>query len=212
MIESIVLSNNKLFDIAQWQQAIDASLYSLELDTPIPFESLDGYISVKWKKTSSDRTPMKTGFDCRHVPVDAAATGANFQRPSDTYLYALAIGWDDDLLPKVSAWIAAAAYAAATGGVILLPNSAPIRPDELLALIKDDIRLEYLPRHLEKLQREDREKQERLYRFDERPRTMIRNVGATKTRPPQARRLRRVGRKEQQWEILRFEGAHRALG
>jgi hypothetical protein len=42
MIEAIVLSNQQLDSIDQWQLAIRNTGYSLELNTAIPVESLDG--------------------------------------------------------------------------------------------------------------------------------------------------------------------------
>jgi ABC-type uncharacterized transport system ATPase subunit len=179
MTECIVLSNKTLSDIAQWQRAIDATLYAFDLDTPIPFESFDGHLSIKWRRHRFDRSPIKTRFDCRHIPVAEVYADAAFRTPSEAYSSALAIGWDGDPFSKYTAEIAAAAYASATDGLVLLRNSDPIHPDDLIARLRSDLRFEGLPLREPDALVESYGRQTRSYRYDERPHTVIQNVGST---------------------------------
>lgn len=178
MIEAIILSNQTLDVIDQWQQAIWDTGYGLDLNTAIPLESLDGYVPAKWRKSPSDRSAMSCGFECRHVSVEKALSGRVFQRPDAVYLYAFVLGWSEEWLAKFAVRIAAAAYASSTKGVILLKNRAPCEPESVLKDLRTADEYDQLPKLT--VPWPTTSEKSKLYRFDERPKTIIRNAGSTK--------------------------------
>jgi len=111
-MEMFVLSDRRLDSIAAWQQALDAAGDPLLLSTARPFDALHGALPV----TLRDRP---TAFECDHrdaAELMAEITDIAFDRP---WRSALAFCWGGDFDAGASAYLAAAAYAEATGGVIL---------------------------------------------------------------------------------------------
>jgi hypothetical protein len=108
-MEVYVLSDEQLPSIEAWQQSIDAAGFALRLSTERPFAALRGALPV----ILGDRA---SSFECDHW--DAATLMAEmpdvaFGRP---WAYALAFRWGADIDGGAAAYMAAAAYATATGG------------------------------------------------------------------------------------------------
>jgi len=111
-MEIYVLSDERLGSIAEWQRAIDANNFALELSAERSFSALKGFLPVRWNANP-------TGFECDHW--DAAALMADYAdiNLGRRWKYALAFRWGADLHACVAAYIAGAAYSQATRGVVL---------------------------------------------------------------------------------------------
>ncbi|HEY8333649.1 MAG TPA: hypothetical protein VIQ05_07620 [Tardiphaga sp.] len=110
-MEIYVLSKRCLTSMEQWQHSIDAAGVSLRLSTLTPLAQLRGALPVVIDLKRSH-------FECDHWDADdvsRAYPGAAFDRGSK---YALAMRWGGDVDAGFSAYVAAAAYAKATNGVI----------------------------------------------------------------------------------------------
>lgn len=110
-MEIYVLSASMLSSVEEWQRAIDAEGFGLKLDTARALKDLHGHLPAWWKGEPA-------GFACdlwsaRDVMQEHA--GVDFGRE---WTYALAFRWGADLKACVGAYMAAAAYAAATGGLV----------------------------------------------------------------------------------------------
>jgi hypothetical protein len=58
-MELYVLSDQRLSSIAEWQQAIDAEGFALQLSRETPLDAVDGFLPAQL-----NREP--TGFECNH--------------------------------------------------------------------------------------------------------------------------------------------------
>jgi hypothetical protein len=111
-MELYVLSDEELPSLAAWQQAIKASGFEVKLSTERSLAELRGALPV----LLDDR---HTAFECDHW--DAAELIAEWSEVDlgRSWRRALAMRWGGDLYAAASAYFVAAAYATATGGVIL---------------------------------------------------------------------------------------------
>lgn len=111
-MELHVLSDRPLGSIMQWQQAIDAEGFPLRLPSNIDLVSIKGFVPV-------DFVNRKIGFECYH---DDAKGMLEFLGESNfDHRWRLAFGfrWLGTRPEELqAAWMAATAYAAATGGII----------------------------------------------------------------------------------------------
>ncbi len=132
-MELFVLSDQQLKSIAEWQGAIDREGYSLRLDGRKSIENLRGFLPAQLRGT-------ETGFECGCWSVSkllGAFPGANF---GQEWKYVLSFRWGGDLTQLESAWIAAAAYAQATDGVVFDEQDGRIKtPDEARAVVREII-------------------------------------------------------------------------
>lgn len=111
-LEIYVLSDSQLNSLAEWQKAIDANGFALSLSVDRPFVALGGFLPVKLKGAP-------TGFECDHWPVrDVQEAYADISF-GHQWRYCIAFRWGIDLKACLGAYIAAAAYANATNGVVL---------------------------------------------------------------------------------------------
>lgn len=112
-MELWILSDKKLDSITQWQAAIDAEGYPLRLSAETPFEVLNGFLPSLLQGDL-------TGFECYHESTAEFVRGNPDIHLNHDWKCVLAIRWlgskRNELL---AAWIAAAAYAQATDGVII---------------------------------------------------------------------------------------------
>jgi len=110
-MEIYALSDKQLNSLAEWQKVIDAENFSLELSVDRPFQALRGFFPVKV-------LGAQTGFECDHwAPRDVQETYADVGFGHD-WRYCLAFRWGADLKACLGAYMAAAAYASATNGVV----------------------------------------------------------------------------------------------
>lgn len=130
-MEIFVLSDKQLNSVAEWQAAIDDEGYSLRLDEEKSINALKGYLPAHLR----DR---KTGFECGCWSPDTLkgfAPGVNF---GHEWKFVLTFRWSGDLTQLEATWIAAAAYAQATDGVIFDEQDGMIKtPREALATARD---------------------------------------------------------------------------
>jgi hypothetical protein len=110
-MEIHALSDRQLASIADWQQAIDAEGFALRLSDARPFENLKGFLPAH----SGEK---KTGFECYHDDAQELLVehdAFEFGRP---WKFALSFRWGGNLDACLAAYMAAAAYAKATDGVV----------------------------------------------------------------------------------------------
>lgn len=111
-MELLVFSDRKLSSIAEWQAAIDAERYPLQLDPTARIERLSGFFTMRLGGEAA-------GFEC--YQEDAARllrdnAGVNF---GGDWKYCLAFVWRGrEWKELLAAWMAGIAYAHATGGMI----------------------------------------------------------------------------------------------
>jgi|SRR5580693_1360315 hypothetical protein len=110
-MELFVLSDTQLNSMDEWQAAIDRERFPLRLNNKTPISALKGFLPASLRGNA-------TGFECGHSPVEVFVRGrprASFDR---AWRYVLTFRWGGDFRELESAWMAATAYAKATGGVI----------------------------------------------------------------------------------------------
>jgi hypothetical protein len=111
-MELHVLSDQRLNSSAEWQCSINSASYPVQLNDGIQFGSIDGFAPVTLNGA-------QTGFECFHDDASKALDflgRGNFGRH---WKYALGFRWRGTRLDELqAAWMAATAYASATGGVV----------------------------------------------------------------------------------------------
>ena len=178
MIDAIVLSNKRLDTIADWQKAIDATGFSFVLETPIPMESLDGRVSAKWRR-SSDLRGRKFEFQARHLSTAVGTHDFDLPPVDVNYSAMFAIGWTEDTTARITALVSAAAYAKATAGVIVR-NGGICSANDILDELSQADKYQSLPRGDTTLSTPEPDIS--IYRYDERPKTTIKNTGSINVR------------------------------
>jgi hypothetical protein len=127
-MELFVLSDRRLSSIAEWQGAIDAEGFALRLSDATPFESVDGFLPARLEG-------RQTGFECAHwdaATLMSEAEGVEFDR---AWTQALSFRWGGNFDEGDAAFMAAAAYARATGGIILdWDNSRVLTAEEMKSI------------------------------------------------------------------------------
>lgn len=115
-----VLSDRKLTSMAEWQQAIDAEGFGLRLSAGRSFEALRGFLPAQW-------SGREAGFECGH---DSTAELHEYYGGDVDFGHvwscALTFGWGSDMLACLGAYMAAAAYARATDGIVFDPQDSRI--------------------------------------------------------------------------------------
>ncbi|MFC0240143.1 hypothetical protein [Rhodopseudomonas telluris] len=111
-IEIYVFSDQQLTTIDDWQQAIDRRGAPLRLSADRPFAELSGGLPAVLR----DRP---TAFECDHFDAGEIMDETDYVVFDHRWRYVLAFRWGADLVAGEAAYLAAAAYAAATGGCIL---------------------------------------------------------------------------------------------
>ncbi len=129
-MEIYVLSDHCLDSTEAWQRTIDAAGDPLQLSTGRPFAELGGALPVALR----DRP---TAFECDHwdaAELMADLSDVTFDHP---WSHALAFRWGGDFTAGASAYLAAAAYAEATGGVIFDGEEGLIPPARAREVARD---------------------------------------------------------------------------
>jgi len=111
-MQMYILSERQVSSIAEWQAAIDAEGYPLQLDPEMRFESLVGFLP-------SHLRGELTGFECYHLSaVEFIEDYPNIDVGHD-WKFALSFVWLGSRWNElIAAWMAGTAYAQATAGVI----------------------------------------------------------------------------------------------
>jgi hypothetical protein len=129
-MELFVLSDKQLSTVAEWQAAIDGEGYPLRLDVKMPIEALKGFFPVQLRD-------KKTGFECGQWPADKFMREKSEVKFGHDWKYVLTFRWGGDLNQVQGAWMAAAAYAAATNGVVFDEEEGKIRtPSEAQEIVQ----------------------------------------------------------------------------
>jgi len=111
-MELFVLSDQQLNSVRQWQDAIDGEGYPLHLVGNKRIGALKGFLPALLRDT-------KTGFECNLWPADEFMREMPDVNFGHEWKYALAFRWGGNLNQVPAVWMAAAAYAKATDGVVL---------------------------------------------------------------------------------------------
>jgi hypothetical protein len=119
-MELWVLSDKQLNSIAEWQTAIDAEGFPLKLSEKLEFEKLDGFLP-------SHLRGELTGFECNHWNASKFMGDVPDINFGHDWKYVLAFRWGGNFNELRAAWIAGAAYAQATGGVVFDDQEGKIR-------------------------------------------------------------------------------------
>ncbi|MBI5129164.1 MAG: hypothetical protein HZA66_06960 [Rhodopseudomonas palustris] len=122
-IEIYVFSDRQLTTIEDWQQALDRRGAPLRLSVTRPFAELSGALPAVLR----DRP---TAFECDHFDAGELMDETEDVVFDHRWRYVLAFRWGGDLAASEAGYLAAAAYADATGGCILDgEEGALITPD-----------------------------------------------------------------------------------
>ncbi len=119
-MELFVLSDTQLNSIEAWQVSIDGERYPLQLDNARPIEALKGFLAARLRG-------VKTGFECGHWLAEEfmrEMADVDFGHP---WKCVLAFRWGGDFDELQAAWMAAAAYAKATSGIVFDDEEGKIR-------------------------------------------------------------------------------------
>ncbi len=131
-IEMSVLSDRRLISTAEWQRAIDAEGFPLRLDPEVQLVEASGFFPAHF----GDKL---TGFECYHD--DAAEMIGNYPDIDFGRLWAHALGLrimgDYDELR--ASFMAATAYARATGGVVWDGESGEVMSPDRAAEVTREI-------------------------------------------------------------------------
>lgn len=115
-----VLADSRLSSIAEWQKAIDAEGFPLQLSDADPNRNLAA-------RLRDEETSIEYGiYDFRELKETYKRV--SFGRD---WKYAVAFTWSSEFAEEIAAWMAATAYGRATGGVIFDEQEGKIfTPDE----------------------------------------------------------------------------------
>jgi hypothetical protein len=134
-VDLYALSDRRLVSVAEWQQAIDGERSALVMPTDTSIDELDGFLPVRWNG-------MPTGFECLHVPGRAVFESRSTIDFGREWTHALAF-YTKEFAELLVAYVAAAAYAKAAGGVVFDPQQSlvmsPRRAFEMAGQIERDI-------------------------------------------------------------------------
>jgi hypothetical protein len=129
-MEMHVFSNRALTAIAEWQRVIDAEKFPLRLSSDVDLKVVRGFLPARLRGKA-------TGFECYHD--DAMEMMASYGHTSFDRAWSCAFGfrWIGNFTEFEAAWMAAAAYARATGGVIFDPEDSRLyTSDEAVAFAR----------------------------------------------------------------------------
>jgi hypothetical protein len=124
-IELHVLSDRRLASTAEWQQAVDAEGFALVFCADAEFGDACGFFPAVLKETPS-------GFELYHDDArELMEAYADIVAFDHEWRHALGFRWSGHEHEGISAFMAATAYARATGGVVFDPQEGKvITPDE----------------------------------------------------------------------------------
>jgi len=130
-MEVSVLSDRRLATTEEWQRAIDAEGFSLRLDPEVVLEEASGFFPVQF----GDKL---TGFECYHD--DAAELIAEYPDFDFGRQWTCALGlrMRGDMSEVCAAFMAATAYARATGGIVWDGESGDVlSPDSAVEVTRE---------------------------------------------------------------------------
>ena len=119
-MELWVLSDRQLDSIAEWQNVIDAEGFALKLSDEISLENVNGFLPARLRGEL-------TGFECSRWPAGEFLRDMSDVDFGHNWKYALAFRWGANFNELRAAWVAGAAYARATDGLVFDDQEAKIR-------------------------------------------------------------------------------------
>jgi hypothetical protein len=111
-MEIYVLSDRRLPSLADWQEAIEAEGFGLKLSTGRSLDELRGQLPAQLGDEHA-------GFECDHWDAGGLMETYPALDYGHRWQHALAFRFGGDLHACLGAYMAATAYARATGGVVL---------------------------------------------------------------------------------------------
>ena len=139
-MEIHVLSDKALSSVADWQQAIDAEGFKVKLDATVKFDTASGFVPALLHD-------KKSGFECFHDDVgELIETYADNPELDFGHVWKHALSFRLGSLAHegISAFMAATAYAQATGGVVFDPQDGRIMtPSDSRELVSRWEKLEF---------------------------------------------------------------------
>lgn len=120
-MELWVLSDKELNSLGEWQAAITAEGYSLDLEKDASFEKVNGFLPCHLKGEL-------TGFECYHDDAAALMRNNSEFKLGHDWKYALGFRWlGSEQNETLAAWMAGTAYARATVGVVINDQDTRVR-------------------------------------------------------------------------------------
>lgn len=111
-MEICVLSDMRISSIAEWQNAVEAEKFPLQLPTREPLSTSGGGDFVALLRSKPTRIEYNiVDFDELIATYKTVEFGRRWK-------YVLAFIWSSDFAEEIAAWMAATAYACATQGVV----------------------------------------------------------------------------------------------
>lgn len=110
-MELEIFSDFQLRSVGEWQRSIDTIGFPLQLDPDIRVENVGGFVPARIGETA-------TGFECYRDNANEIMQSLGTSNFDRAWQFALGLRWKGDLNELQAAWMAAAAYARATNGVI----------------------------------------------------------------------------------------------
>jgi hypothetical protein len=132
-MEMYVLSERSLTSIQDWQRSIDTMGCAVQLATTVPFAKLHGALPVWLGQTISH-------FECSHWDLGDIFRTYSKVDFDQRWKYALAFRWGGDFDVAFSAYVAAAAYAKAVGGIIFDCQEGALISSQRAIEIANDIK------------------------------------------------------------------------
>jgi hypothetical protein len=129
-MELFVLSDKQLNSVADWQAAVAGEGYPLLLEGTTPVQDLKGFLPAKLRDT-------KTGFECNPWPAREFMSEMRNVNFDHEWAYVLAFRWGGNLSQVPAVWMAAAAYAKATDGVVLDEQGSIHTASEARTIVED---------------------------------------------------------------------------
>jgi hypothetical protein len=131
-MEICVFSDAQLSSIVEWQNAINLEGFPLRLSSDKPLANHSGFLPVYLNDNLS-------GFECQFVqPSDIATTYPEIEF-GRAWKYAMALNWIGSFKEMQAAWMAAAAYARATDGIVFDEEAGQLYDGERAAQAVQDI-------------------------------------------------------------------------
>lgn len=111
-MELHILSDRRLLSTREWQSAIDAQGFALQLDRDVQLASVNGFLPALLDNEA-------TGFECFNDDATRAIEFLGKAHFDHHWQFALGLRWlGGNPVELRSAWMAGIAYAGATGGII----------------------------------------------------------------------------------------------
>lgn len=131
-IEMSVLSDRRLTTTEEWQRAIAAEGFPLQLDATVALEEARGFFPAQLGG-------QPTGFECYQDPADEMMDEYPEIDFGRRWSHALGLRIMGDYAELRAAWMAATAYARATGGIVWDGESGEVMSPERAAAVVRDI-------------------------------------------------------------------------